>query len=621
MDISAFPTFPLAVSPATAQHGDPTPLSVAADTPRPQDFEVTDHFVAPRDRVTGPVPSHVIPEATADIAVSNPHGAPAAAEPAALVALPVASALPDDELLKVRFWRRVGLGIMVPLSLTGGFAGGFAARIHRALAPAQSTISYPVNLPTSTGGAVTLAPSKPTAQDGDLAPLLAAADAHRQQAFEVMDRFVAARDPVTGLIPLHVTTDESGQLVPTDHVASGLDAGRATSGLVMVSRLAREKGDEARAARYLEAAEANYEAAKRLLTQGDIFVHLRDFNDDGSVKSTSVGEQGSMTRVNPRGYAFRGAADLYLATGKPAYKADLERYFTAWVKDFHDDQQGGFFIHADASKPGDHTESGPFRDPGGKPSSFTGTAGAKGNDGAIYALSGVLLPANQALATPQTQKLVREQMDIILDRFQCRNGMLWENYTNDFDLVSEGWQNQDRDSSNGQPAPSSHVAIGGHTAMASQQIIEGALQLRAQGALTQAECDSYLKRATALFQDFATTSGAVDWSTGAVHNAMRVEEPDSAKRWIRPWGDVSWQQAELLQTLLDLRETGHLQDIRGPQGETGADLLARAESYYEKTYPIPAHYTFDGFGNPDVYHVPQVAAYFQQALDAAEPRR
>jgi hypothetical protein len=214
---------------------------------------------------------------------------------------------------------------------------------------------------------------------------------HRQQAYDVMDRFVAARDSVTGLVPLHVKTEE-GHLVPTDHAASGLDMGRATSGLVMTAELAEADGDEQRADRYLEAARQNYEQGKKLLTRGDAFVMMRTFGDDGQVESTNVGEPGrsapgqdDMTRVNPRGYAFRGAADLYRATGDPQYKADLERYFQAWVRDFHDDRNGGFFLHASVDRPGDHTERGTFMEPGGVPSSFDGSAGAQiiGNSGRL----------------------------------------------------------------------------------------------------------------------------------------------------------------------------------------------------------------------------------------------
>jgi len=31
---------------------------------------------------------------------------------------------------------------------------------------------------------------------------------------------------------------------------------------------------------------------------------------------------------------------------------------------------------------------------------------------------------------------------------------------------------------------------------------------------------------------------------------------------------------------------------------------------------MPEDYAFNGFGNPDVYHRPQVALYFQQALES-----
>ena len=79
---------------------------------------------------------------------------------------------------------------------------------------------------------------------------------HREQAYKVMDKFLAARDPVTGMLPLHVETRE-GKLEPTDHLASGLDMGRQTAGLVMTARLAASDHDDLRAGRYLLAAEQN----------------------------------------------------------------------------------------------------------------------------------------------------------------------------------------------------------------------------------------------------------------------------------------------------------------------------------------------------------------------------
>ena len=442
-----------------------------------------------------------------------------------------------------------------------------------------------------------------------------AADFHRQQTFAVMDAMLGARDPVTGLIPMHVRA-ENGALVAADHLNSGLDSGRQTAGLVMSAQVARVGGDEVRAAKYLEAAETNYANGKRLLSQGDFFVHMRDFNSDGSVKSTNLGEPGksapgedNMSRVNARGYAFRGAADLYLATGKAEYKQDFDRFFQAWVRDFHDPSRGGFFVHANLNDPEDHKEISTFRGVGGSESDYQGGAGAKGNDGTVYALSGVLLSANQVLGTPQTQQLVKEQMDILLDKFRYQNGMQWENYTADFTPVSADWQNQPREGS----ATTSHVAIGGHTAMAAQQIIEGASQLRQQGAISEQQYGSYLDRTVGLFQDFASHSGAIDWNSGAVHNAMRLEEPDQSKRWLQGWGDASWQQAELLQTLARFQEVGRLNDVQGPEGQSGLDLLRKAEDYWTKNYASKLDdYKFDGFGNPDVYHIPQSALYLQE---------
>src|SRR6185503_16122710 len=112
--------------------------------------------------------------------------------------------------------------------------------------------------------------------------------------------------------------------------------GRATAGLVMLSQLARAEGDLARADNYLKVAEENYKRGKELLAEGDYFVHQRDFDDQGNSTTNSIGEHDNMSRVNPRAYAFRAAAELYRATDQENYKRDLERYFGAWVRDFHD---------------------------------------------------------------------------------------------------------------------------------------------------------------------------------------------------------------------------------------------------------------------------------------------
>jgi hypothetical protein len=58
-----------------------------------------------------------------------------------------------------------------------------------------------------------------------------------------------------------------------------------------------------------------------------------------------------------------------------------------------------------------------------------------------------------------------------------------------------------------------------------------------------------------------------------------------------------------------LDQAGRLADIHGPDRKTGQDLLASAESFYQGHYSLPDNYAFHDFGNPDVYHVPQVASY------------
>lgn len=445
---------------------------------------------------------------------------------------------------------------------------------------------------------------------------------HTAQAYDFMERLIAARDPVTRLLPLHVKTDGE-KLVAVDHSASGIDMGRATAGLVMLSQLARAEGELARADKYLKVAEENYKRGKELLAEGDYFVHQRDFDDQGNLTSNAIGEHDNMSRVNPRAYAFRAAAELYCATDHENYQRDLERYFEAWVRDFHDPNpvNGGFFIHANVMDPADHREAVSFKDPGGVDSRYDGRLGLKGNDGTIYTLSAVLLQANEILGTEQTQNLVKEQLDIILGKMYRQNGMLWENYTNDWKPISADWQNLPIDAPQGQSARTSHVAIGGHTAMASQQIIEGARQLLKQGKINEAEYASYIHHALDLFQEFATQSGAIAWNIGVVHNAIRVEEPRMDHRWYQPWGNANWQQAELIQTLLRFRQESLLEDIKGPNGKTGEELLRLAEHYYVTTYPVPANYEFKDFANPDVYHRPQLALYHHEVTSQLGPKK
>lgn len=445
---------------------------------------------------------------------------------------------------------------------------------------------------------------------------------HTAQAYDFMDRLIAARDAVTGLLPFRIKTDGE-KLVAVDHSASGIDMGRATTGLVMLSRLARAEEDLARTHKYLKVAEENYKRGKELLAEGDYFVHRRDFDDQGNPTTSAIGEQDNMSRVNPCAYAFRAAAELYRATGQESYKRDFERYFGAWVRDFYDPANRGFFIHANVMDPSDHKETVPLKEPGGVDSAYDGRRGLKGNDGTIYALSAVLLQANEILGTEQTQNLVKEQLDIILGKLHRQNGMLWENYTNDWKPISADWQNLPMDAPKGQGVRTSHVAIGGHTAMAPQQIIEGARQLLKQGKINEAEYASYIDQALSLFQEFATQSGAIDWNTGAVHNAIRVEEPRIEHRWYPQWGDAGWQQAELIQTLLRFRQEGRLKDIKKvPSGKTGEELLKLAEQHYVTTYPVPANYEFiKDFANPDVYHRPQLALYHHEVTSQLGPKK
>jgi hypothetical protein len=190
--------------------------------------------------------------------------------------------------------------------------------------------------------------------------------------------------------------------------------------------------------------------------------------------------------------------------------------------------------------------------------------------------------------------------------------MLWENYTKDWRPISAGWQNQQLEQSEQQTAGTSHVAIGGHTAMVPQQIIEGARQLLRQQRINAVGYRSYVDETVRLFQQFAAESGALDWSTGALYNGIRVEEKRLKHR--RLWGTAGWQQAELIQTLIRLREEERLKDVAGPDGKTGEELLEMAERQFVATYTVPENYSFNGLGNPDVYHRPQLAQYHHEVI-------
>jgi len=397
--------------------------------------------------------------------------------------------------------------------------------------------------------------------------------------------------------------------------------------LVMLSQIARADSDKVRADKYLRAAEDNYRRGKELLGERDYFVHSRNFDDHGNSTAITIGEpqksaagEDNMSRVNARSYSFRPAGDLYRATGNESYKRDFERYLNAWIRDFHDPVNGGFFIHSNVMDASDHKEIGSFKDPGGVGSRYDGQHGVKGNDGTIYALSSVLLAANEILGTVETQELVNEQLDIILGKLHRLNGMLWENYTNDWRPISLDWQNQPMDVPGTLHSRTSHVALGGHTAMVPQQIIEAARQLLKQRRIDEAKYSAYIDESVGLFQQFATDSGAVDWHTGAVHNGILVEESRVEHRWLQQWGDAGWQQAEFIQTLLRFREENRLRDISGPHDNTGEELLELSEKYYTTTYPLSVSYLFEGFGNPDPYHRPQLAYYHHGVASSLNAR-
>jgi hypothetical protein len=100
----------------------------------------------------------------------------------------------------------------------------------------------------------------------------------------------------------------------------------------------------------------------------------------------------------------------------------------------------GFFSHANGEDPSAHKEIGSFKDRGGVDSGGDERKGIKRNDGTICALP-LVLNANEILGTEQTQRVVKEQIDIILGDISSAKRHAWKNYTHDWQPISLDWQN------------------------------------------------------------------------------------------------------------------------------------------------------------------------------------
>ena len=207
------------------------------------------------------------------------------------------------------------------------------------------------------------------------------------------------------------------------------------------------------------------------------------------------------------------------------------------LKNFYDTKIGTFCYHSDALD-GSHFDE----DTRGKYQH-----GVVGNDGTVYGLSALLIPALQAFrgeAEPTfllddeqlpLSTLVRDQMDLISKKFLFMNGSLWENYALSADgllqPIAFDWQSQNASApyvdQNGTTRTDSHVGIGGHTVMAAGQLVMGALELRDRGTINDTEFCDYCKAAVNILNN-AIRNGVIDWGSGLVRNGVLVEVPAEA---------------------------------------------------------------------------------------------
>jgi hypothetical protein len=160
----------------------------------------------------------------------------------------------------------------------------------------------------------------------------------------------------------------------------------------------------------------------------------------------------------------------------------------------------------------------------------------------------------------------------------------------------------------------SHVAIGGHTVMAAGQIAEGAVELFRLNAIDQSQLQKYLSRAVNIING-AVAEGVIEWNDGLVNNANLLEVPSGYEQRRLPggnyWGQAAWQQLQLVQALIVLKDAGRLLDIVSSEGGIGYELLDNVVNNVLTNFRIPQNYTSQ-FGDEWRYHGLQVATYFPQ---------
>jgi hypothetical protein len=469
----------------------------------------------------------------------------------------------------------------------------------------------------------------------DLATALAAARAHfGKEALQLAKKLAGAVDPSTGLIAMNVQAQD-GKLVAKDSTNSALDAARATRGLSELA-LALVGSDRRTAKELYTAAAANWAATREHLRTADgLPIHLQTFGE-----GTHVGENTTNMRVNAGGlYPASDSATMLMLAERlgvdgSQYRAALLGETARFIENFYSPTAKTFTYHADAVT-GSQAESDSKN---GITTDYP--LGVVGNDGAVYGLAALLIPTLRALG-PDADRIdtsgkaqgkrfsaiVKDQLDLISERLTFKNGALWETYA-----VGEGgalspirfsWQDQPVvppvTLADGTTLTQSHVAIGGHTVMCAGQLAEGAAELRRLGVIDDVALGRYLDRAVTILQD-AVNHGVIDWASGVVQNANMLEVPDGypdsrKKPGGNDWGQAGWQQRELLQTLLVLRDAGRLDSLKGQNGGTGADLLRASIQATAEGFAVPKDYA-GGFGDEWRYHALQAAAYFAEHVQA-----
>lgn len=264
-------------------------------------------------------------------------------------------------------------------------------------------------------------------------------------------------------------------------------------------------------------------------------------------------------------------------------------------------------------------ELGPDGEPIDARMGETGPNDRRVNADALYPASDSLYLAWIAERFPELgldprayEEALRREVAQVFADFSLPDGRL--------DAVRFSWQDQPVvppvTLSDGSVLARSHVAIGGHTVMAAQALAQGALELYRLGAIDGGARDRYLDRAVKIVQD-AVDHRVIEWDEGRVQNANLLEVPvEHLEVRRRPggndWGQAAWQQRELLQTLLVLREANRLGHLVGPGNARGQELLLNVLERVQGER-VPPDYQ-GGFGDEWRYHGPRAVGFLARAM-------